>query len=75
MENLPEEIKKYNKENFNVVWQPHLCSHSANCVRGLPGVFNPKNKPWISVDGASGDEIRNQVGMCPSGALSIEEIK
>lgn len=61
----------YKKGETTVVWQPHLCAHSAVCVKGLPGVFNPKARPWINVDGAEEQQIREQVGKCPSGALSL----
>jgi len=65
--------KEYSKEDITVVWRPDLCIHSGNCVRGLGQVFNPEKKPWIDVDQASSDEIVEQVGKCPSGALSIKE--
>jgi uncharacterized Fe-S cluster protein YjdI len=42
--------KEYSKDDLTVVWQPKKCIHSANCWRGLPKVFNPKEKPWITLD-------------------------
>jgi len=33
-------------------------------------VFNPNEKPWIKMDGASTERIIEQVKKCPSGALS-----
>ncbi len=66
-------IKKYKKDDITVVWKPRLCEHSKICVRGLPNVFNPKNQPWVNLDGADADTIINQVSQCPSGALSIED--
>ena len=63
--------KHYPKEDINVYWQPGLCIHSARCFRGLPAVFDPQKKPWITTDGASKEEIIRQVAKCPSGALSI----
>jgi uncharacterized Fe-S cluster protein YjdI len=62
--------KNYTNGEITVVWQPDLCIHSANCFEGLPGVFDPKKRPWITMDGASTEEIGNQVKQCPSGALS-----
>ena len=64
-------VKKYPKDDFFVVWKPDVCIHSENCFRGLPGVFNPHQKPWINVDAASGKTIVDQIAKCPSGALSI----
>ena len=62
---------RYTKDGVTVLWQPGKCIHSTNCVSGLPNVFRPKEKPWVNMDGADVDAIIEQVGKCPSGALSI----
>ncbi len=64
-------IKKYKKDDLEVVWQPDLCIHSGVCARGLPKVFDPKRKPWIDLDQAEKEKIIAQVKACPSGALSL----
>lgn len=64
--------KEYTNGEVTVVWKPQLCIHSANCVNGLPGVFNTEAKPWINMDGASSEEIVAAVHKCPSGALTIK---
>ena len=66
-----EKIKEYSNGEVTVVWKPGNCIHSGICVKGLPDVFKPKDKPWIQVGSASTDEIINQVKQCPSGALSF----
>lgn len=63
--------KKYSNGEITVVWQSGKCIHSANCVKGLPQVFNTKTSPWITVENASSQEIIATVNNCPSGALSI----
>jgi uncharacterized Fe-S cluster protein YjdI len=67
-----EKTLTYNNEEITVVWKPHLCTHSTNCWKGLISVFNPKERPWIKMDGASTQEIISQVEKCPSGALSYQ---
>jgi len=67
-----EIIKKYQKDDFAIVWKPKLCIHSAICVKELPEVYDPKGKPWIKQDNASVDELKVQIAKCPSGALSYE---
>ncbi len=64
--------KTYQKDDLIVKWQPHKCIHSAICFHGLPMVFDPRRKPWISMDGANKQEIIAQVKRCPSGALSFQ---
>ncbi len=61
--------KKYTNGEVTVVWQPTICIHSAICFRGLPGVFNPKARPWVTPEGASTEEIIAQVKKCPSAAI------
>ncbi len=63
-------IKKYSNGEVTVVWKPDMCIHSGNCWRELNAVFEPKRRPWITIDGAPSDRIVAQVGRCPSGALS-----
>jgi len=62
--------KKYDNGEITVVWQPNICAHSAICFHGLPSVFNPAMRPWITIDGADTEAIINQINQCPSGALS-----
>lgn len=61
----------YTNGEVTIIWQPKLCSHSGNCVRGLPAVFNNKIRPWINPQGAGTEQIIEQVKKCPSGALSF----
>lgn len=70
MENKKDITKEYTNGEVTVVWKPNTCIHSAICANGLPQVFNPKNKPWVNKDGASTQEIKDQIDKCPSGALS-----
>ncbi|RZJ64340.1 MAG: (4Fe-4S)-binding protein [Flavobacterium sp.] len=62
-------VKEYSNGEVTIVWKPSLCTHSTNCWRGLPGVFKPREKPWIVPEGASTNEIVGQVAKCPSKAL------
>ena len=63
--------KEYSNGEVTVVWESEKCIHSAICVKGLPEVFQPKDRPWIKIDAASTDALVNQVKQCPSGALSF----
>ena len=63
-------IKEYSNGEVTVVWEAQKCIHSEMCVKGLPNVFLPNEKPWIKVDAASTDELIGTIKKCPSGALS-----
>lgn len=39
----------------------------------LPKVYNPDASPWITIENASTEELKNQINKCPSGALSFYE--
>jgi len=62
--------KKYTNGEVTVVWKPDVCIHSAICFKGLPDVFDPRKRPWVTIEGAGTDQIVEQVKRCPSGALS-----
>lgn len=65
--------KKYSNGEVTIVWKPGKCIHSGICVKMLPQVYNPKERPWVKPHNATTEEIIHQVIQCPSGALSILE--
>ena len=67
------ERKEYSNGEITIVWQPKLCIHSGVCVRTLPKVYNPQERPWIKPENATTRELLDQVAKCPSGALSIKQ--
>ena len=67
---MPKETFKYSNGEVTIVWKPDLCIHSTICVKGLPEVFKPKQRPWITPEGSTKEKIIDQVKKCPSGALS-----
>ena len=66
------EQKEYSNGEVTIIWKPKLCQHSGVCVKTLPQVYNPKERPWIKPENATSQELINQVAKCPSGALSIK---
>lgn len=62
--------RDYPSTELTVHWNNEICIHSAVCAKTLPGVFHPREKPWITVDGATDEEIAAMIDTCPSGALS-----
>lgn len=72
MEPKKKIVKEYTNGEVTVICQPHMCTHSTKCWKGLLPVFNPKNRPWVDMNGASSERIVEQVNQCPSGALSMK---
>jgi uncharacterized Fe-S cluster protein YjdI/CDGSH-type Zn-finger protein len=66
--------RQYRNEQIVVFWEPKLCIHAGNCFRGLPAVFKPNERPWVSVEAATADEIARVVMTCPTGALHFERL-
>lgn len=65
-----EIIKEYTNGELTIIWKPRTCIHSAECVKRLPNVYNPNEKPWIKAENATTEELKEQIEACPSGALS-----
>ncbi|MCX6266377.1 MAG: (4Fe-4S)-binding protein [Bacteroidetes bacterium] len=65
-----DNVREFSNGEVTVYWKADLCIHSANCLIGLPGVFNSKKKPWINVHASSSKEIMKVIDTCPSRALT-----
>jgi len=65
-------IKEYTNNEITIIWKPDLCIHAAECVKGLPQVFNPENRPWVDIKAANSAELMATIDKCPSGALTYK---
>lgn len=58
-----------------VSFDAELCRHAAECVRGMPEVFDVSRRPWIDPSRADTEDaarlLVEVVGRCPSGALEV----
>lgn len=63
--------KEYTNGDLTIIWQPSLCIHSGICTKTLPNVYHPKERPWITMENATTEELIAQIKTCPSGALSF----
>ena len=66
--------REYRTEEIAVLWEPAYCIHTANCIRSLPQVFNPQDRPWVHVEEAPADAIARAVLRCPTGALHFRRL-
>lgn len=66
--------KEYRAGDVVVAYDPDVCIHAAECVRGLPRVFDPQARPWIRPENAAPEDLRAVIGKCPSGALEFRRM-
>lgn len=61
---------EYTNGELTIIWQPDICQHTGICVRTLPQVYRPQERPWIKIENATTEQLIDQINKCPSGALS-----
>lgn len=66
---MSRRVRRYESDDVVVEYDVRRCIHSAECVRGLPDVFDPDRVPWIDASAADADAIARVVERCPTGAL------
>ncbi|MGW6013693.1 (4Fe-4S)-binding protein [Streptomyces sp. NPDC055210] len=66
------ERKTYRAESITVTFEAGRCLHAAECVHGLPEVFDTTKRPWIRPDASTAERVADVVRRCPSGALRYE---
>ena len=63
------DVKVYKGTGVSVRFNAARCTHAAECVHGLPEVFDTQARPWIQPSKATADEVMAVVARCPTGAL------
>lgn len=72
---MRDEVRRvYRTDAIEVLWEPRWCIHTGNCVRGLPQVFDPRDRPWVHVEAASADAIAAVILTCPTAALHFRRL-
>lgn len=66
---MKKKPKRYAGNGIEVEYDVARCIHAAECVHGLPEVFDPNARPWIQPDQAPADAVAEAVRGCPTGAL------
>lgn len=72
MNRVPADLlrgKHYTAPDILVRYDTPRYIHAAECVRGLPDVFDTAKRPWIQPQNAQAQELAAVIRRCPSGAL------
>lgn len=69
---MATKVRKYRSEDIIVTYNLKRCIHAAECVHGLPAVFDVNKRPWVQPDQANADAVAAVVMACPTGALKFE---
>lgn len=64
---------EYSNGEITILWKPEMCIHSGICVKTLPKVYHPQERPWVKIENATSQELIDQITKCPSGALSVKK--
>lgn len=67
-------LHAYDGPQIRVTYDVARCIHAAECVRGLPAVFDPRRRPWVSPGAAPADDVADVILRCPTGALGWERL-
>jgi uncharacterized Fe-S cluster protein YjdI len=70
---MEKRLQVYETPAVTVTFDPEICEHTGICLRGLPNVFDVKERRWVRPELATAEDVIAQVGRCPSGALRIRE--
>ena len=65
---MAKRLQSYESDDIVVTFDPNICIHSGDCVRGLPAVFDVRLKRWVRPENAPAERVADQVRRCPSGA-------
>jgi CDGSH-type Zn-finger protein/uncharacterized Fe-S cluster protein YjdI len=66
---MKQKVFEYKCEAITITYDVLRCTHVEACVRGLPEVFHPHARPWVTPRGADPDEIAEVILRCPTGSL------
>lgn len=61
---------EYTNGELTIVWKPELCQHAGICVKMLPNVYHPKERPWVQIEKCDYGRIN-----CTNQQMSVRSIE
>jgi CDGSH-type Zn-finger protein/uncharacterized Fe-S cluster protein YjdI len=71
---MTDKLHVFEGKGIRVTWSKARCIHSAECIRGLPLVFQPGGRPWVKPEAGTAQKIAEVIERCPTGALHYERL-
>jgi CDGSH-type Zn-finger protein/uncharacterized Fe-S cluster protein YjdI len=71
---MSDNMREYTTDDIVVEYDVERCIHVAECVRGLPAVFDTTRRPWVQPENAPADETARVILRCPTGALHFRRL-
>jgi uncharacterized Fe-S cluster protein YjdI len=71
---MSDKVRHHADEAIDIAYDARRCIHAAECVNGLPAVFDAARRPWILPTGASPDAIAAVIAKCSTGALHFTRL-
>ena len=62
---------EYSNGEITVFWQPARCRHAGICVKTLPEVYHPQEKPWIRPENATTEQAQGANPEMPVGRAEL----
>lgn len=69
---MTKRVQTYTHGDTTVTFDPNLCIHAAECVRGAPAVFRPRELRWVQLQHGDMAQVAAAVHRCPTGALKMQ---
>jgi uncharacterized Fe-S cluster protein YjdI/CDGSH-type Zn-finger protein len=66
---MARRLQTYTTPEITVTFDAGRCIHAAECVRGLPEVFDTSRPRWIRPERAPAADVAEVIRRCPTGAL------
>lgn len=66
---MVKRLQSYETDEIVVTFDPNICTHAGECVRGLPEVFDSRRPDWVRPGLAPAEQVAEVIRRCPSGAL------
>jgi uncharacterized Fe-S cluster protein YjdI/CDGSH-type Zn-finger protein len=71
---MADQIYDHERGEIRGTYDVNRCLHAAECINGLPTVFDPTRRPWVDLSAAVADDIASVLVRCPTGALRYERL-